>query len=129
SIVLDFGSSIPPVEGNRIQLQQVILNLVVNAFDAMEEAERPRELVLRTRHADCQVTVDVTDAGSGIPTEKVNSIFEPFFTTKPSGLGMGLALSRSIVDAHDGRLWAENNPDRGATFHLALPAGRNAGGR
>jgi len=129
SIVLDFGSPMPSVEVNRIQLQQVILNLVVNAFDAMEEAERPRELVLRTRHADSQVTVDVTDAGSGIPTEKVNSIFEPFFTTKPGGLGMGLALSRSIVDAHDGRLWAENNPDRGATFHLVLPASRNAGGQ
>jgi|GEM_PF-625541 len=128
SIVLDFGSPMPPVEANRIQLQQVIVNLIVNAFEAMETSEHPRELVLRIRQGDGEIVVDVEDSGSGIPEDKLDSIFQPFFTTKTSGLGMGLPLSRSIMSAHNGRLWAENNPDGGATFHLALPASQVARG-
>ncbi|RPJ53097.1 MAG: PAS domain S-box protein, partial [Acidobacteria bacterium] len=128
SIVLDFGSPMPPVKGNRIQLQQVIVNLIVNALEAMEASEHPRELVLRIREADGEILVDVEDSGSGIPEDKLDSIFQPFFTTKTSGLGMGLPLSRSIVYSHNGRLWAENNPDGGATFHLALPVSQVASG-
>ena len=125
SVVLDFGSPMPPVEGNRIQLQQVIVNLIINALEAMEASETPRELILRLRQADGEIVVDVEDSGSGVPEDRLDSIFQPFFTTKASGLGMGLPLSRSIVCAHNGRLWAENNPDRGATFHLALPVSPN----
>jgi len=94
--------------GIRVQLQQVVLNLVVNAFEAMEASE-DRELVLRTRQADGKITLDVMDSGPGIPPDKLGSIFEPFFTTKTTGLGLGLSLSRSIVMAHSGRLWADNN--------------------
>ncbi len=122
SVVLDLGSPMPPVEGNRIHLQQVILNLVVNAFEAMEASNEPKEVVLRTRQVDREIVLDVVDSGSGIPADKLGSIFEPFFTTKTTGLGMGLALCHSLVTAHKGRLWAENNPKRGATFHIALPA-------
>ena len=94
--------------GIRVQLQQVVLNLVVNAFEAMEASE-DRELVLRTRQAHGKITLDVMDSGPGIPPDKLGSIFEPFFTTKTTGLGLGLSLSRSIVMAHSGRLWADNN--------------------
>ncbi len=121
SIVLDLGSPLPPVEGNRTQLQQVILNLIVNAFEAMEASVESREVILRTRQADGELVLDVVDSGSGIPAAKLSSIFDPFFTTKKTGLGMGLTLSHSLVTAHKGRLWAENNPKRGATFHIALP--------
>ena len=94
----------------------------VNALDAMDASERTKELVLRTRGADGEVILDVTDTGPGIPTDKLRSIFEPFFTTKKTGLGMGLSLSRTIVNTHNGRLWAENNSGSGATLHMALPA-------
>ncbi len=122
SIVLDLGSSLSLVEGNRTHLQQVILNLVVNAFEAMEAVAEPRELILLTRQEEGEVVLDVSDSGPGIPADRLGSIFEPFFTTKKSGLGMGLPLSHTLVTAHKGRLWAENNPKRGITFHMALPA-------
>jgi PAS domain S-box-containing protein len=124
SIVLELGSGLPEVEGDPVQLQQVLLNLVSNACDAMaENSERPRRLVLRTRKAKGNtVLVDVADTGSGIAPDQLKSIFEPFFTTKTNGLGLGLSLSHSIVIAHNGRLWAENNPDGGATMHMALPS-------
>jgi PAS domain S-box-containing protein len=121
SVVLDLGSPMPPVEGNRIQLQQVILNLVVNAFDAMEDSEKPRKLLLRTRQADGEIMVDVVDSGSGIPADKLNSILEPFYTTKANGMGMGLSIARRIIEAHEGRIWGENDPSGGATFRIALP--------
>jgi C4-dicarboxylate-specific signal transduction histidine kinase len=124
SMELDLAPRLPVVRGDRVQLQQVILNLVVNAFDAMTAThDRPRRVVLRTRASDGdQVQLDVVDNGPGIPAEKLGSIFEPFFTTKSTGMGMGLSVSRSIMNAHDGQLWAENNPDGGAAFHVALPA-------
>jgi CheY-like chemotaxis protein len=103
-------------------LRQVIHNLVVNAFEAMNASERPRKLVLRTRQSDGEVVLDVVDTGAGIPSDKLNSVFDVFVTTKADGLGMGLSLCRSIVMGHNGRLWAENNGDGGATFHVALPA-------
>jgi signal transduction histidine kinase/ActR/RegA family two-component response regulator len=121
SIDLDLGESLPSIAGDRIQLQQVILNLIVNALEAMKALERPGKLMLRTRHADGEVVLDVVDSGTGISNERLSSIFDPLVTTKADALGMGLPLSRSIVIRHNGRLWAENNIDGGATFHVALP--------
>lgn len=121
-VSLDFGSQLPSVKGDRVQLQQVILNLIVNAFDAMNSSEHPGTLRIRTLATEAEVVLSVVDSGPGIPADKLDAIFEPFFTTKKEGLGIGLALSRTIITAHKGRLWAENNPEGGATFHIALPA-------
>jgi PAS domain S-box-containing protein len=126
SIVLDLSSPKPLILGDRVQLQQVILNLILNAFEAMEVPGQPRTLLLRTLDADGDCVLDVVDSGVGISPDKLDSIFQSFFTTKATGLGMGLSLSRSIAYAHQGRLWAENNPGRGATFHLVLPAASTA---
>jgi PAS domain S-box-containing protein len=123
AMVLDLAPVSPWVSGDRVQLQQVLLNLVVNAFDAMVEVgDRQRRVILRTRQVDDSVQVDVIDTGSGIAAEKLDSIFEPFVTTKMHGMGMGLSVSRSIIYAHEGRLWAENQPQGGAFFHIVLPA-------
>jgi nitrogen-specific signal transduction histidine kinase/ActR/RegA family two-component response regulator len=121
SIELDLGVSLPSIAGDRIQLQQVVFNLIFNALEAIKTSERPGKLILRTRHAGGEVVLDVVDSGTGIPNERLNSIFDPLVTTKAEALGMGLPLSRSIVIRHNGRLWAENNIDGGATFHVALP--------
>jgi PAS domain S-box-containing protein len=123
SITLDLAPQLPLVSGDRVQLQQVVLNLVANAFEAVSDADQPRNVLLRTRtRGPNAVQVDVVDTGPGIAVDALASIFEPFVTTKRSGMGMGLSVSRSIVDAHDGRIWAENNADGGASFHLVLPA-------
>ena len=122
SISLDLGVSLPAITGDRIQLQHVVFNLMVNALEAIKASKRPGTLILRTRYADGEVVLDIVDSGSGIPNERLNSIFDPLVTTKAEALGMGLPLSRSIVIRHNGRLWAENNIDGGATFHVALPA-------
>ena len=124
TVSFDLGSPPPSVKGERVQLQQVILNLIVNAFEAMDISEQPRILRILTREADGEAVLKVVDSGPGIPADKLDLIFEPFFTTKKEGLGIGLALSRTIITAHNGRLWAENNPERGATFHMVLPAGK-----
>ncbi len=119
---LDPGS--PVVRGNIVELQQVVLNLVTNALDAMTDlAPSSRRLLIRTTAAarPGQVQVSIRDAGTGIAPPQLLHLFEPFYTTKESGMGMGLAICRSIVEAHDGRLWAENNVERGATFHFILP--------
>ncbi|PYO03582.1 MAG: hypothetical protein DMD91_00650 [Candidatus Rokuibacteriota bacterium] len=120
SITLDLAARLPRVSGDRVQLQQVLLNLVVNAFDAMADATgRPRKVILRTSALGGQrVQVDVADTGPVIATEALGSIV----TTKPGGMGMGLSVSLSIVGAHEGRLWADNRPEGGATFHVLLPA-------
>jgi len=120
-VVLDLGSPLPSVGGDRVQLQQVILNLIINAFEAIDSSGQPATLRIRTREAEGEVVLSVVDSGHGIAAGKSDTIFEPFVTTKKEGLGMGLALSRTIVTAHNGRLWAENNPGGGATFHMALP--------
>lgn len=124
SITLDLAARLPRVSGDRVQLQQVLLNLVVNAFDAMADATgRPRKVILRTSAlGEQRVQVDVADTGPGIAPEALGSIFRPFVTTKPGGMGMGLSVSLSIVGAHEGRLWADNRPEGGATFHVLLPA-------
>jgi PAS domain S-box-containing protein len=112
------------VTGDPVQLQQVLLNLVVNASDAMTGCSTPeRRLLIRTgtENGRTAVIVSVTDQGGGIPEEKMEQIFEPFFTTKTKGMGLGLSVCRTITAAHRGKLWATNNPDRGATFHFSLP--------
>jgi signal transduction histidine kinase len=125
SIRLELTPGLPPVCGDRVQLQQVILNLLMNGLDAMRESsEGERTLVLRTLGADhaASVVVAVEDSGMGIDEADLEHVFHAFYTTKPEGLGMGLAIARSIVEAHGGRLEARNNPGRGATFSFTLPA-------
>jgi C4-dicarboxylate-specific signal transduction histidine kinase len=114
---------LPQTRGDRVQLQQVLLNLAVNACEAMSTGDPPgHTLTIRTqRAADGGVQLSVSDDGPGIPAASLDKLFQPFFTTKRQGLGLGLSISRSIISAHRGRLWAENNPDRGATFHVVLP--------
>jgi two-component system sensor kinase FixL len=105
-----------------VQLQQVVLNLLLNAMDALDDTPPARRLVtVRARPVGATVEVAVSDTGPGIPADKLSRVFEPFFTTKPTGLGMGLAISRNIIEAHGGRLWADSNEAGGATFTLTLP--------
>jgi len=114
---------LPPVLADRVQLQQVLINFVMNGIEAMASVDgRARELVIRSQpEDDDHVVVAVQDAGVGIDGEKTDQLFSAFYTTKPNGMGMGLSISRSIIEAHGGRLWATPNPDHGATFHFALP--------
>jgi len=107
---------------DRIQLQQVMLNLMMNAIDAMSQAAGPRELLISSKaDGPKAVVVVVRDSGAGLDSTSLDRLFEPFYTTKPQGMGMGLAICRSITEAHGGRLWATTNPDRGASFHFSLP--------
>lgn len=118
----DLSDDLPSVYGDRIQLQQVLLNLISNSLEAMEGKADSRELVIRTSRKDSRtILVEVKDSGSGISTHSMKKLFTHFFTTKLNGLGMGLPISRSIVEAHGGRLDAENNPEGGATFRFTLP--------
>jgi PAS domain S-box-containing protein len=116
-----------PVQGDRVQLQQVILNLVLNAVEAMGAVETgPRELLIGTEQTDTNgVLVAVRDSGPGIDPEHVERVFEAFYTTKSGGVGMGLSICRSIIDAHGGRLWADANAPRGAVFQFTLPGAEN----
>jgi signal transduction histidine kinase len=103
----------------------VLVNLLRNAIEAMSEIdEADRRLVVRSEFSNGSVQISVRDSGIGISDEQAARLFEPFFTTKDEGMGMGLAVSQAIVEAHHGRLWAEPNPDRGVTFHLSLPLRR-----
>ena len=121
-LTLELSRAVPGVRGDRVQLQQVLLNLILNAMDAMNGCEAGRRYVaVRVRPREDAVEVAVSDSGHGILTDNVKRLFEPFFTTRPSGMGMGLAISRTIIEAHGGRLWAENNPEGGATFYFTLP--------
>jgi C4-dicarboxylate-specific signal transduction histidine kinase len=112
-----------PVQGDRVQLQQVTLNLVLNAVEAMGAVEAvPRELLISTEQTEANgVLVAVRDSGPGIDPEHVERVFEAFYTTKSSGVGLGLSICRSIIDAHGGRLWADANEPRGAVFQFTLP--------
>jgi PAS domain S-box-containing protein len=118
-----FADDLSPVSGDRVQLQQVMLNLIVNAFEAMGSIdERARELVITTRNIDPeQIQVTVKDAGTGLDPNTLEKIFDPFYTTKPGGMGMGLSISRSILQAHGGRLWAAAKDGPGTIFHFSLP--------
>jgi signal transduction histidine kinase len=119
----ELTQDLPPVIGDRIQLQQVILNLIRNASDAMSTVDdRSRELVIRTEpDGGTCVRLSVTDSGVGFPTQGTDKLFEAFFTTKSDGMGIGLSISRSIIEAHHGRLWATANDGPGATFSFAIP--------
>ena len=117
-----FDECLPATRGNRVELKQVLLNLVLNACDAMiANPARDRQIEIVVSHEDVVIQVSVLDCGSGIKAEQMRQVFEPFFTTKENGLGLGLAISHSIVIAHGGRLWASNRPDRGTAFHFTLP--------
>jgi signal transduction histidine kinase len=119
------GSS--AVMGDRVQLQQVIMNLIMNSIDAMKDVEGPRELAIGSRTTDeGRIEVSISDTGVGLPPQAADRIFDRFFTTKADGTGMGLSISRSIVEAHGGRLWAQPNPPRGTTFQFALPVADEA---
>jgi len=121
-IKTQLDANLPQVLGDRIQLQQVLLNLISNSFDALESSQGTREILIRTKRLDTDtIIVEVKDSGCGIPTHNIPKLFTRFFTSKPDGLGMGLSISRSIVEAHGGRLDVKNNPDRGATFYFTLP--------
>jgi two-component system, LuxR family, sensor kinase FixL len=121
--VLEPAPNLPPVEGDRVQLQQVLLNLVMNGADAMAEISEGRELILRTQLSDAGgVQVSVCDVGRGIPAADLERIFSPFVTSKNNGMGLGLAVCESIVHAHRGTIWATNNATRGASVHFRLPA-------
>lgn len=112
------------MSGDRIQLQQVILNLLLNAMEAVSEcAGENRIIAVRTQSIDALRTarLAVEDAGTGLRPGTEDLVFEPFFTTKPAGMGMGLAIARSIIEAHGGLIWVTNNPVRGATFQFTLP--------
>jgi len=106
---------------DRVQLQQVFINLMLNAIEAMKDSGG--ELTVKSERPDGQLQFSVSDTGVGLPTEKMDQIVSAFFTTKPQGSDMGLAISRSIVESHGGRLWAAANDRRGATFHFTLPTG------
>jgi PAS domain S-box-containing protein len=118
-----FADDLSPVSGDRVQLQQVVLNLVMNATEAMSSVDdRPRELFITTRNIDAdQVLATVKDSGTGIDPNTLDKIFDPFYTTKPGGMGMGLSISRTILQAHGGRLWATVNDGPGTSFHFTLP--------
>lgn len=117
------SASLPLIHADRVQLQQVVLNLIVNACDAMADTPpADRALVISTSVVGDAVQISVSDQGSGLAPDSLESVFEPFVTSKADGLGLGLAICRSIVGAHGGGMWAANNADRGATFHVRLPA-------
>ncbi len=124
AIDLELSPDSPIVLGDTIQLQQVILNLVMNGIDAMSTVnDQPRTLTLRSERQDGgHIRVVVQDSGIGLTEEVKSRLFEPFFTTRSKGMGMGLSISRSIIEAHGGRLWAESNASRGATFQFTLPS-------
>jgi len=118
----ELEADLPPVIGDRIQLQQVILNLILNARDAMSGVKtHSRELVITSRKGKVgEVVVAVRDSGNGLDAKNVDRIFDPFFTTKPEGMGLGLSISRTIIEAHGGTLWATQNEDKGATIQFTL---------
>jgi len=119
---LKLEDNLPMVKVDRIQLQQVLLNLIINGFDAMLEVDGRRELQLQTSRDSAEVVnISVIDSGAGLEQEKMRHMFDAFFTTKPTGMGMGLSICRSIIDAHGGRLWASTNSERGMTLHIQLP--------
>jgi len=122
-VILDLADAPLHTQGDRVQLQQVLLNLYVNAADAMKHEPSARQLTVVTRHAsDGDVLVEVLDTGSGIDAASVKKLFDPFFTTKTKGLGMGLAICREIIQLHHGQMWARPNSPAGAVFYFSLPA-------
>ena len=124
----DLAQNLPSIIGDRVQLQQVLLNLVLNACEAMADcASSERQLFIASKLEKSAVQVSVTDRGGGIPEKKIEQVFERFFTTKKEGMGLGLSICRSIIDAHEGKIWATNNADCGATFYFSVPIDRQEG--
>jgi C4-dicarboxylate-specific signal transduction histidine kinase len=118
---MELAADLPRIMGDRVQLQQVLMNLIMNSIDAMKEVDGTRELAIKSQRTEQEeVLVSVSDTGVGLPPQQSGQIFNAFFTTKPHGTGMGLRISRSIVESHGGRLWAAENSPRGASFHFAL---------
>jgi PAS domain S-box-containing protein len=125
SVRTELAEDLPQVMGDRMQLQQVLMNLMMNSIDAMKEVDGTRELTINSQRGENEkLVVSVSDTGVGLPPEKADQIFNAFFTTKPNGTGMGLRISRSIVESHGGRLWASANANRGVTFYFTLPSER-----
>jgi signal transduction histidine kinase len=124
SVQSHLAEGLLPVHGDRVQLQQVVLNLILNAVEAMGSVEaETRELLISTEQGRANgVLVAVRDSGPGIDPENIERVFDAFYTTKSGGVGMGLSICRSIIDVHGGRLWAEANEPRGAIFHFTLPS-------
>jgi signal transduction histidine kinase len=119
----DLAAELPKVAADRVQLQQVLMNLMINGIDAMKEVDGARELTIESQRAENeQLQVSVSDTGVGLPPQHADKVFEAFFTTKTHGSGMGLRISRSIVESHGGRLWAAPNSPRGAHFYFTLSA-------
>jgi C4-dicarboxylate-specific signal transduction histidine kinase len=122
SIRTELAGDLPRVMGDRVQLQQVLMNLMINGIDATKEVDGMRELIITSQRTENeQLMVSISDTGMGLPARQADQIFEAFFTTKPHGTGMGLRISRSIVESHGGRLWAVDNSPRGASFCFTLP--------
>jgi C4-dicarboxylate-specific signal transduction histidine kinase len=122
TVGMELAADLPRIMGDRVQLQQVLMNLIVNGIDAMKEVDGARQLAIRSqRDDDGKLIVSVCDTGVGLPPQQADQIFNAFFTTKPHGTGMGLRISRSIIESHGGRLWAADNSPRGASFYFSLP--------
>jgi len=118
----ELAEDLPKVVADRVQLQQVFMNLMLNGIEAMKDMSAAGELTIKSQQAeDCRLLFSVSDTGVGLPAERPDQIFGAFFTTKPHGIGMGLPISRSIVESHGGRLWSTPNSGRGATFQFTLP--------
>src|SRR3984893_267573 len=122
SIRTELAEDLPNVMADRVQLQQVFMNLMLNGIDAMKETAGGGELTIKSEASDSQLLISVSDTGVGLPPEQAEQIFKAFFTTKDNGTGMGLPISRSIIESHGGRLWAASAPGRGAAFQFTLPA-------
>jgi signal transduction histidine kinase len=119
-VIKELAADLPKITADRVQLQQVFMNLMLNGIEAMKDLGG--ELTVKSQLSqDGQLMISIGDAGVGLPTEKADHIFDAFFTTKPQGSGMGLAITRSIVESHGGHLWATANSAQGATFHFTLP--------
>jgi PAS domain S-box-containing protein len=122
SIRTDLDAALPKIMADPVQVQQVMMNLIMNSIDAMKDVDQTRELSIGSRRAeDQQLMISVSDTGVGLPRHQIDQIFDAFFTTKPHGIGMGLRISRSIVESHGGRLWATDNSPCGASFYFTLP--------
>jgi signal transduction histidine kinase len=122
--VLQLQPNLPPVLANRLQIEKVLVNLLRNSVEAMRNAGVPKSAItitVRTNAAGTMAQVTVQDCGPGLNADLVHRIFDPFFTTKPTGIGLGLAISRSLIEAHGGQLWADLDAGPGATFHFTLP--------
>src|ERR1700741_3230368 len=122
SISTELASDLPKIQADPVQTQQVLMNLMLNGIDAIHEGNAPGEVSIKSqRNPNDEVLISISDTGIGLPREQADKVFDAFFTTKTQGTGMGLSISRSIIDSHGGRLWAEANSDRGTTFYFTLP--------